>query len=96
MHCKIGNERERERERDDGSRKLERDGTGKRNDINNDIIEWKGSLNVKGSKVRKTPCREIKWGASYDHLLSLSNLCTLEERHVVMRLSVLYQILNGS
>ena len=36
------------------------------------------------------------WGASYDHLLSLSNLCTLEERRVVMRLSVLYQILNGS
>ena len=36
------------------------------------------------------------WGASYHHLLFLSNQLTLEDRRMVMKLSVLYQILDGS
>ena len=36
------------------------------------------------------------WGASYHHLLFISNQLTLEDRRMVMKLSVLYQILVGS
>ena len=36
------------------------------------------------------------WGASYHHLLFLSNQLTLEDRLLVMKLCVLYQILDGS
>ena len=36
------------------------------------------------------------WGASYHHLLFLSNQLTLEDKRLVMKLSVLYQILDGS
>ena len=36
------------------------------------------------------------WGASCHHLLFLSNQLTLEDRRLVMKLSVLYQILDGS
>ena len=36
------------------------------------------------------------WGASYHHLLFPSNQLTLEDRRLVMKLSVLYQILDGS
>ena len=33
---------------------------------------------------------------NYDHLLSIANLPTLENRHDVMKLSILYQMLDGS
>ena len=36
------------------------------------------------------------WGTSYHHLLFLSNQLTLEDRRLVMKHSVLYQILDGS
>ena len=65
VHCKIGNEREREM--NDGSRKLERDRAGrggekeKRNDINNDIIEF---------IERFLECRDQKYGRHHVERLS--------------------------
>ena len=35
------------------------------------------------------------WGMAYQELIGISSLPTLEERRVVMRLCLLYQILNG-